>query len=317
MEKIWTAILNLRTAVASFKAPIQICWIHLESGEVLINKIPTQKTRGIFILCEEQSNTSELEATATFVLSKIGSVKRLNTRGIAPEELIFLKKYLPYCFLSIKAKQLNRAICITHFAQTLDAKIATSSGDSKWIGNEENLIHAHRMRALCDGVLVGSRTVEADNPRLNVRHVSGQNPTRIILGNPNSDLQSLIKSAKTPILVFGKEKKNTNTAIVTFQLSCCSAKKKLPPQIILKKLFEQKIYTVYVEGGATTTSNFLKAKAVDIVQLHIAPMIFGSGKTSIVLPNIDEVKEALNFSEFHFLPFGDSIMFTGWLQETV
>ena len=227
---------------------------------------------------------------------------------------MFLKKYLPYCLLPIKAKKLNRAISITHFAQTLDAKIATNSGDSKWIGNPENLIHAHRMRALCDGVLVGRKTVEADNPRLNVRHVSGKNPVRIVLGCPKSDFKSLLESSDKEILIFGRKKIAVQPPLISYKIACGDSQENFDPFIVLEKLFEQSIHTIYVEGGAQTTSIFLNAKAVDVLQLHIAPLIFGSGKSSIVLPNIQVVKEAISFSEYHFLPFGDSIMFTGFFE---
>jgi len=269
LKELWNAILNLKAAVTAFDSAISTCWVNSVSGVVHINDSPSDYQNFILILCDKD-RPLDIAKTTAFVLSEMGNVAPLNQKGISVAEILFLKKYLPYCFLSLKAKRLKRAISTTHFAQTLDAKIATNTGDSKWIGNDENLIHAHRMRALCDGVLVGRRTVEADEPKLNVRHVCGQDPVRIVLGNPNSDFNSL--------------------------LNCSDAK------------------ILYIEGGATTTSIFIKSKAVDVIQLHIAPMIFGSGKSSIELPNIDMVKEAISFSEYHFLPFGDSVMFTGFLN---
>lgn len=311
MENIWNAILNLKEAVKAFDQPIHTCWIHGDTGIVHINKTPTEIHRTILILCDKNRPNNLVEVT-TFVLSEVGNVTPMNQIGMSVAEILFLKKYLPYCFLSLKAKRFNRAISITHFAQTLDAKIATNTGDSKWIGNSENLTHAHRMRAICDGVLVGSRTVEADNPKLNVRHVCGKNPVRIVLGNPKSDFKSLLDCSDEKILIFGKKKLAVQPPLFSIVLNH-NAPHQIAPLAILTKLFELGIHSVYVEGGAKTTSIFINSQAVDILQLHIAPMIFGSGKASIVLPTIEAVKEAISFTEYNFLPFGDSVMFTGFL----
>lgn len=313
MENIWNAILNLKEAISAFNSPIHTFWINRATATVSINEIPPDLSDTLLIRCEKDT-TTPITDVATFLLTGAGNIKLHRQKGLAETEVLFFKKYLPYCFLSLKAKRLKRAITITHFAQTLDAKIATNTGDSKWIGNSENLIHAHRMRALCDGVLVGSRTVEADNPKLNVRHVNGKNPVRIILGNPNSDFKSLITSSNKKILVFGKEKLNVSTPLESIVLPSKCPKYGIKPLAILEKLYQLGIHSVYVEGGAKTTSNFVNSKAVDILQLHIAPMIFGSGKASITLPNIETVQEAISFQEYNFLPFGDSMMFTGFLD---
>lgn len=312
MENIWNAILNLKEAVKAFNQPIHTCWINVATAEVHINEIPDSLSSNVLIQCAEQPLGS-LPDVSTFLLTEVGNITLHKPKGLTESERLFLKKYLPYCFLSLKAKQLKRAITITHFAQTLDAKIATTSGDSKWIGNSENLIHAHRMRAICDGVLVGSRTVETDNPKLNVRHVSGNNPVRIVLGNPNSNFESLLACSNEKILVIGKEKLKVSAPLESIVLPAKCPKFGITPLSILEKLFQLGIHSVYIEGGATTTSNFVNANAVDILQLHIAPMIFGSGKASITLPNIETVKEAISFRAYHFLPFGDSMMFTGFL----
>ena len=80
---------------------------------------------------------------------------------------------------------------------------------------------------------------------------------------------------------------------------------------ILNCLFQQGIKTVYIEGGAITTSNFLNDGAVDILQLHLSPYLFGSGKQGIVLPDIDKIDESVQFQNFSFFTVGDSVMFVG------
>ena len=97
--------------------------------------------------------------------------------------LFFLKQYWPLCIIT-KTKT-NRPYVFVHTAISLDGYMATLSGHSKWIGNKENLEHAHRLRAIFDAILVGGNTVERDQPALTVRHVEGNNPKRLVLSNKN------------------------------------------------------------------------------------------------------------------------------------
>jgi len=93
------------------------------------------------------------------------------------------------------AKKISGDVPFTmvHMAVSLDGKIATVNGHSKWIGNEQNLNHAHRLRAILDGILIGSGTVKTDSPTLNVRRVTGQSPTRFVLSNVSQDFSQLQK----------------------------------------------------------------------------------------------------------------------------
>lgn len=312
MENIWQAILNLQASIRTFEETVDFCWVNLKSSQVLINKPPNNSTDQIVLFLNGKA-TNLPATTPSFSITSMGNVELTCAGPLDPKKITFLEKYLPYCFISLKAKRLKRAISVAHFAQTLDAKIATPTGDSKWIGNNENLIHAHRMRALCDGVLVGRKTVEHDAPRLNVRHVKGENPIRIILGNPKSDFESLLLSGEEKIIVFGPKGLSFPTPIILIPMPY-NENNLIAPESILQQLYQLGIYHVYVEGGASTTSLFLNENAIDILQLHLAPLIFGSGKSSIVLPAINQVKEGISFKEHHFSTVGDSIMFTGFLN---
>ncbi len=70
---------------------------------------------------------------------------------------------------------------VAHLGQSVDGRIATRSGDSRYVTGPENLLHLHRMRALSDAIVVGARTVEADDPQLTTRLVRGRSPTRVII----------------------------------------------------------------------------------------------------------------------------------------
>jgi hypothetical protein len=90
----------------------------------------------------------------------------------ATEPLIDL--YLPLC-------QPTTGSLLGHLGQSLDGYIATASGDSDFVNDQENIIHLHRLRALHDAVIIGAGTIEADDPQLTTRRVAGPNPTRVVL----------------------------------------------------------------------------------------------------------------------------------------
>ena len=227
-------------------------------------------------------------------------------------EFNLLRDYIPYILNYFKALKYKKSYVVSHFAQSLDGKIATYSGHSKWIGNQENLIHAHRMRALCDGILIGANTYLRDKPLLTVRHVEGNNPIKIILGNSCLKVgNSKIINNHTFFFTSGKRVNNeteNDENVVYFSPN----NGLIDPNEITKTLFKKGIFTLYLEGGAFTSSYFLKKKALNEIQLFLSPAIFGSGITNFTLNQIDHVEEAVTFKNGKFVPMGaEGIMFTG------
>ncbi|MCB0704670.1 MAG: RibD family protein [Saprospiraceae bacterium] len=248
----------------------------------------------------------------SLMLENLLELKPLYQNSLEDQLLIQLQTYLPIALLAYEARRRKRTIAISHFAQSLDGKIATFCGDSKWIGNAENLRHAHRLRALCDAILVGNNTVRQDKPSLTVRKVSGPNPQRIILGTQAVDLSSLIAASPEKIMRISPEFLPDDEYTICLCLQQDTGR--IPGKEILEKLFQHGIHSVLVEGGSKTTSSLLDDQVLDIVQLHLAPLIFGSGKSGIKLPHIQSVDQAVEFKFHRFQPMGDGMMFTGLIS---
>lgn len=317
-SRLWKTLLHLYQQSTDWEnAPKYCCIDPLDNSLALDEDLP-KPSEAIFYI--HFTPPEQLSETATHLLYKAQyPIQVLQAGSLSNEAINFLKAYLPYCFNALIAKQRQQAVAIAHFAQTLDGKIATRSGHSKWIGNEENLKHAHRMRALCDAILIGRSTLCADRPKLTVRHVTGENPVRVVLGAKEADFSCLFEASEDPVLLIsrcaGAETSVSelgNGKIAYHQLP--TANGRLHSQEILNYLYEQGIHSVYIEGGAVTTSNFIKDRAIDTLQLHLSPQIFGSGRQAIQLPEIQEVQESIRFSNFCFQAVGDTQMFVGQVK---
>lgn len=179
---------------------------------------------------------------------------------------------------------------IGHLAQSLDGRIATASGASQWITGEEDLRHTHRMRALADAVLVGAKTILHDDPLLTVRRCAGPNPVRVIV-DPDRKLTAQHRvftdqSAPTFLIVADDSAKGTGMGAIEI-LRLPRAHGIIAPAAIRHALATRGLHWLFIEGGGITVSHFLRANCLDRLQLTVAPLILGSGRPSLSLPDID------------------------------
>lgn len=177
---------------------------------------------------------------------------------------------------------------VLKFAMTLDGKIATRTGASKWITGEAARNHVHQLRGRYAGILAGIGTVLADDPMLNCRIDGAHQPLRIIL---DSHLRipmgsRLVRSAKEyPLLIVCNESnrdREEGTSRIQ-KLEEAGAKVWTLPEknghpdlnVLMQRLGEEKIDSVLIEGGGTVNEAALKAHIVHHVYAYIAPKIFG------------------------------------------
>jgi len=191
--------------------------------------------------------------------------------------------YLPICSATVA-----RPITVGHLGQSLDGFIATHAGESQYVTGEENIRHLHRMRALCDAVVVGAGTVAADDPQLTTRHVSGPSPVRVVL-DPARRLADHYRvfndDAANTLYVCGKSvmrEGDTHFGRASV-VAVDDDGDRLDVAAVLRVLRARGCHRIFVEGGGVTVSMFLEANALDRLQIAIAPLLIGDGRPAIRL----------------------------------
>jgi diaminohydroxyphosphoribosylaminopyrimidine deaminase / 5-amino-6-(5-phosphoribosylamino)uracil reductase len=193
--------------------------------------------------------------------------------------------YLPICSATAA-----RPITVGHLGQSLDGFIATHAGESRWVTGQENVLHSHRLRALCDAVVVGAGTVAADDPRLTTRLVPGPNPLRVILdpGRRLSTSHRVFSDAEADSiyvcaqsLVRPGERTFGRAAVVGVADVAAGG---IDITEVGRLLRARGCARVFVEGGGVTVSTFLEANLLDRLHVAIAPLLIGNGRPAIRLP---------------------------------
>lgn len=201
----------------------------------------------------------------------------------------------------------DRPFVIAQLGQSLDGRIATPTGASRWINGASALDHLHRLRANVDAVLVGIGTVVADDPLLTVRRVPGKNPARIVI-DPNRRMAAtarLLNDDGARRIIICKQGTAQADGVETICLPPADTGG-LDPKSIVAELFKAGLRKILIEGGASTVSAFVDAGAVDRLHLLVAPVILGSGIPGLSLNAITTLDEARRpRTSVHVLDDGD------------
>ena len=191
--------------------------------------------------------------------------------------------YLPVCSATHA-----HPITVGHLGQSLDGFIATHAGESQYVTGEENIRHLHRMRALCDAVVVGAGTVAADDPQLTTRHVSGPSPVRVVL-DPTRRLAAHYRvfnddTADTLYVCARSLARDGETHFGRASVVAIDDDGDgVDVTAVLRILRARGCHRIFVEGGGVTVSMFLEANLLDRLQIAIAPLLIGDGRPAIRL----------------------------------
>jgi diaminohydroxyphosphoribosylaminopyrimidine deaminase / 5-amino-6-(5-phosphoribosylamino)uracil reductase len=196
-------------------------------------------------------------------------------------------------FAPFQAGTADQPFVIAQLGQSLDGRIATLSGDSKYINGASALDHLHRLRAQVDAVVVGVGTVVVDDPLLTVRRVEGRNPARIVIdpsGRVPAQARCLEDDGAERIVVCSEDA-SAPGAIESVRLP--TKGRSLCPHAVVAALGRRGFQRILIEGGARTISTFIDAGCVDRLHVLVAPLILGSGKPALDLEPIDALSEAM------------------------
>ena len=183
---------------------------------------------------------------------------------------------------------------IGQLGQSLDGRIATPTGASKYINGQDALRHLHRIRASVDAVIVGVGTAIADDPQLTTRHVDGPSPVRVVI-DPNGRMPeelSMLHDGAAPVLAVTCPGRTVAKGAEALEIAC-DGTGHIQPGAIISALAARGLRRLLIEGGAETLARFLNARAMDELHLMVAPIVLGSGKTGLNLAPISELDEAM------------------------
>jgi diaminohydroxyphosphoribosylaminopyrimidine deaminase/5-amino-6-(5-phosphoribosylamino)uracil reductase len=224
----------------------------------------------------------------------------------------------------LKRVRTGRPYVIAKWAMTLDGKIATRTGDARWVSGEASRRRAHELRGRLDAILVGVGTVLADDPLLTARPPGPRTPTRIVLDSRlRTPLESqLVRTARDVplLLVHGPgvpadhRRRYEEADAACLELAGPGGRPDVAA--LLDHLGSQKASNLLVEGGAAVLGSFLDAGALDAVQVYVAPKLAGGGGPGPVAgAGVDLMAQAAAVTGLRLEALGEDVVLDGRLRE--
>jgi diaminohydroxyphosphoribosylaminopyrimidine deaminase/5-amino-6-(5-phosphoribosylamino)uracil reductase len=210
------------------------------------------------------------------------------------------------------------------FAQSVDGRIATATGDSQWISSEAFRRFAHRLRATHDAVMVGIDTVLADNPRLTVRLVKGRNPARVVLDSGLRmpfDAELIETRDLAPVIIAATQRADREKVA---RLTDCGVEVLILPEdergeadlkALLSALGKRTISSVLVEGGAKVITSLLRQDLADKLVVAIAPKLLGKGIEAVGELDIRKMSQAIQLTYRKVYRLGEDLVVEARLRQ--
>jgi diaminohydroxyphosphoribosylaminopyrimidine deaminase/5-amino-6-(5-phosphoribosylamino)uracil reductase len=207
---------------------------------------------------------------------------------------------------------------VAQLGQSLDGFVATVTGDSYYVNGPHCLLHLHRLRALCDAVLVGAGTVAIDNPQLTTRRVPGPQPVRVVVDPAvRLDGQSRVfRDGQAPSLwvcdarhaALARERLGSAPAeVLAVDGLLDDSGEGYRPALVAHALAARGQRVLFVEGGGMTVSRFFTAGVLSRLHLIIAPVLIGQGRRGLRAPAHDVMADCPR-PPTRTLPLGEDML---------
>jgi diaminohydroxyphosphoribosylaminopyrimidine deaminase / 5-amino-6-(5-phosphoribosylamino)uracil reductase len=197
-------------------------------------------------------------------------------------------------FGPLRSGTVDDLVIVGQVGQSLDGRVATATGHSKFINCPAGIDHLHRLRALVDVVVVGVGTALADNPQLTVRQVAGPQPARAVIdpkGRLGADAKLFADDGVRRLLITADGAPVTPLPGVEI-ITLPAEDGNIAPSAIVAALAKAGMRRILIEGGANTVSRFIAARCLDRLHVNVAPVMLGAGGPGIELPPLDRADQA-------------------------
>lgn len=254
-----------------------------------------------------------------------GGIEQLRAAGLEVEVGVLEEEARRLNAPYLKLLRTKRPWVVAKWAMTLDGKIATPSGDSRWISGERSRAIAHQIRGRVDAILVGRGTVEADDPLLTARPPGPRTPVRVVLDTAASlaaDTQLVRTARDVPVLVVAgpdaKSKDQERLRAAGCEVFCCATpthEERLAE--LLNEFGRRRMTNVLVEGGAQVLGSLFAADEIDEVHVFIAPKLIGGSDAPSALGSrgLAEMASAVGLEEVHVEQIDDDVYVRGVVKK--
>jgi diaminohydroxyphosphoribosylaminopyrimidine deaminase/5-amino-6-(5-phosphoribosylamino)uracil reductase len=242
-------------------------------------------------------------------------IRMLESAGVVTVVGVHEKRALHLNEFYIKHRLTGRPFVTSKFAMSLDGKIATHAGDSRWITGEEARAHGHRLRHMHDAILVGVNTVITDDPELTARMDGAEprQPLRVVLDSQLRIRQSARVVGANTLIATVRAGRVGAAEVVRFPAGV-DGRVALTP--LLDELGKRGILSLLVEGGGEVHASFLAEGLVDKVHAYVAPKLIGGREAPgpVGGRGVEHLAESLHLRDLDMARLGDDLLITGYVD---
>lgn len=251
-------------------------------------------------------------------------IKKLEKAGIEVETGILENECKKLNEIFIKHIVLKKTFVAIKTASTIDGKIASKTGSSKWITSEKARIEVQRLRNKYDAILTASGTVIADNPSLTCRSENGRSPIRVIIDSKlktSPDSKVYMDDGTRVIVATTRQNIDKNSKkfpdFIEFIACPLTCQNQINLNYLIEQLYQKGIYSIMIEAGGKLNGGFIKAGLVDKFYFFVAPKILGDNDGFSLIDgfNITDINESIKLKFDNIKQFSPDIMIEAYIEK--